>query len=529
MIRPTARPGCPSIAGAPWSAALALWACVTAALSSAPARAQGTLPTGFADTLVAGGFNYPVGLAPLPDGRVFVIEQVSAAIRLIVNGAISTTDPVCTVDEVNSAGGEQGLLGIAVDPGWPARPYVYVHCDATVPGSNIRISRYAATGDLAFSGSGALSIDPASRRDLINDLPDFAPNHNGGTLRFGIDGRLYDSMGEDAQGCMAQDDSTLHGVILRLDVSRVPLTPGDPPALNIITPPDNAQIGASNPMRRLIDAWGLRNPFRFSIDPLDGARMIGDVGESSYEEIDRAAVGGLNFGWSHFEGPAVYDASCDTTSTVTRPIAWYDRTSDPSAAVIGGCVYRPGGNAAHVFPAEYVGDFFYSDYYIGALHRLKGAGSSWALASPVAGQPSATDWGQGFDGVSDYLLRPDGSIWYCNQGAGEVRCISYPASTGNVTPPASPVTFYAPYPQPASGNVTLSFALPTSAPVTLAIFDVRGRRVRTLIRGESPGPGPHVVVWDGLDDHGRVAPSGYYVAHLDLGTISRSHRVLLVR
>ena len=436
---------------------------------------------------------------------------------------------MCVIDQVNSSGGEQGLLGIAVDPGWPARPYIYVHCDATVPANRIRISRYTVTGDLSFTGTGALSIDIASRRDLITDLPDSAPNHNGGTLRFGTDGRLYDSMGEDAQSCLAQDDSTLHGVILRLDVSRLPLTPGGPPTLDIITPPDNAQIGASNPRRRLIDAWGLRNPFRFQIDPLDGSRFIGDVGESSYEEVDRLASGGLDFGWPYFEGPAIHDPSCDTSSVLTRPIAWYDRRSAPSAAVIAACVYRPAGGAAQPFPAEYQGDFFFSDYYSGVLRRIKGSGSSWSTPAAVPGQPSPTDWGEGFDAVSDYLLRPDGSLWYCRQDTGELRRIVYTAGSGGVENPAPSVNFAPPFPQPSRGSVTLTFELSTSSTVHLAIYDIRGRRVRTLIGGESRSAGSHPTVWDGLDDHGRAAPSGYYVARLDIGSQARSHPVLLVR
>jgi glucose/arabinose dehydrogenase len=510
-----------------------LLAAVALVALAAPAGAQVVLPTGFEDQAVVGGLDFPVGMGPLPDGRVFVIEQFSARIRLIVNGALSSTDPVCVVDQVNTAGGEQGLLGIVVDPGWPARPYVYVHCDATVPGSTIRISRYTVAGDLAFAGSGALSIDPASRRDLINDLPDSAPNHNGGTLRFGLDGRLYDSMGEDAQSCLAQDDSTLHGVILRLDVSRLPSTPGGPPGLDIITPPDNPQVGSSNLRRRLIDDWGLRNPFRFQIDPLDGARFIGDVGESSYEEVDRAATGALNFGWPYFEGPAIHNTACDTSSTVTRPIAWYDRRSQPSAAVIAGPVYRPGGSASQPFPAEYQGDFLFSDYYSGVLRRIKGSGSSWSLAPPVAGQPSSTDWAHGFDTVSDYLLRPDGSIWYCRQdigpGTGEVRRIAYTAGTGSVTPPTPTLEFEAPYPQPSSGPVTLTFRLGATSPVVLAIYDVRGRRVRRLLGGEVLSAGPHPVVWDGLDDQGRAAASGYYIARLDSGAITRSRQVVRVR
>src|SRR5207249_382708 len=118
-----------------------------------------------------------------------------------------------------------------------------------------------------------------------------APNHNGGTLRFGPDQCLYDSMGEDASGCVAQDDSSLRGVIMRLDTSRLPSTPGGPAPLDAITPPNNPQIGAINLKTRLIDAYGLRNPFRFAIDPLDGTLYIGDVGQSTYEEVDRQPVG----------------------------------------------------------------------------------------------------------------------------------------------------------------------------------------------------------------------------------------------
>ncbi len=514
--------------------ALAL-ACVAAPHA---VRAQAALPDGFADQLVVGALDFPVGLAALPDGRVFVIEQFSARVRLIVNGALAATDPVCVVDEVQAPGGEQGLLGIAVDPAWPARPYVYIQCDASVPGHTIRISRYAVTGDLMFTGTGALSIDPASRRDLINDLPDAAANHNGGTLRFGPDGRLYSSVGEDAQPCLAQDDSTLHGVILRLDVSRVPAGPGAPPALDVITPPDNAQVGALNVRRRLIDAWGLRNPFRFQIDPTDGARFIGDVGQNSYEEVDRAAVGGLDFGWPYFEGPAIYDASCDTSSALSAPIAWYDRIGSNGAAVIAGCIYRPLVTASQPFPTSYEGNFFYSDYYSGVLHRLKGSGSSWALAPPVPGQQSPADWGQGFTTVTDYFLAADGSIWYCRQapglalfspGTGEVRHIVYTGGMGGSGVSTPPVVFDRPYPQPSAGAVTLTFHLTTAAAVRLGIFNESGRRVRTLLRGEAQAAGDHPIQWDGVDDRGRLTPSGFYVARLETAVAERSRPIVLVR
>jgi glucose/arabinose dehydrogenase len=502
-----------------------------------PARAQGTVPDGFSDHLVIGGLNYPVGMAPLSDGRVFVIEQKSAKIRLLVNGALAATDPVCVVDQVNPNGNEQGLLGIAVDPGWPANPYVYVHCDETTPPSTIRISRYTVTGDLSFTGNGALSIDPASRRDLINILPDAAVNHNGGTLRFGPDGMLYDSMGEDAQACLAQDDSTLHGVILRLDVTRLPATPGGPPTLDVITPPDNPQIGSGNALTRLIWAFGLRNPFRFRIDAPTGTLYIGDVGEATYEEVDRAPAGGLNFGWPYFEAYGVHDATCDTSSATTRPIAWYDRTAYVNAAVICAGLYRAPAAASTPFPNGYDGNLFFSDYYIGFLRRYTGSGNNWSLAPPVAGQPNATDWGSGFDAVSDYFVAADGSLWYCRQhyayavNTGQIRRIVAQAGAGGGAPPGPPaVALGMPYPQPGRANLTLPYSVAVDCTIDLRIYDLHGGLVRHLIRGEWQAAGTNTsVIWDGRTDSGADARAGIYQVRISGGGHDQSRTAVLLR
>src|SRR5262245_38798696 len=262
-----------------------LAAVLAAAAMAAPSSAQYAVPTGFTDELVIGGLSQAVGMTFLPDGRLLVVEQVSAKIRLVVNGAFATPDPVITVPNVNTFGGEQGLLGIAVDPGWPARPYIYIHYDHT-GNTNIWISRYTVAGDLAFSGSGNLTIDPATRYDILTDIPDIQLNHNGGTLRFGPDGMLYDSIGDDATSCAAQDFTSLAGKILRLDVSGLPAGGGGPPAKSAITPADNPYVGMSNANAKLIGYLGLRNPFRFAIDQTNGAVMVGDVGENAREEID---------------------------------------------------------------------------------------------------------------------------------------------------------------------------------------------------------------------------------------------------
>lgn len=406
-----------------------------AAFAPHTTHAQGTVPTGFADQLVTSGFSSPVGMALLPDGRVFVIEQRNGRVRLIVNGRIAATDPVGTVPNLNTLGGERGLLGVAVDPGWPARPYLYTHSTTTGSPARVHVSRFTVTGDLAGTGNGSLAFDAASRYELIDDIPDDAINHNGGTLRFGTDGMLYVSLGEDAQPCAAQDTSSLRGVILRLDVTRLPAGGGGPPDHSLITPAGNPFVASGGTHARLIWAYGLRNPFRFHVDPANGALFIGDVGQDTWEEVSVATQGGRNFGWPIREGNAAYSGGCAAVGSLTSPIFAFGH--DEGASVMSAGVYRRPVSSRNGFPPAYEGDYFFSDYSTGYLWRLKRGASSWAVAAPVPGQPDSKYWGIGFESVPDYLLGPDGALWYCRQSSGEVRRIVNVLP--DTTPPAATV------------------------------------------------------------------------------------------
>lgn len=398
----------------------------------APDRASaGTVPIGFTDLSMVPDLNAPVGLTFLPDGRLLVIEQGAATVQLVKFGVVNTATPILTVPEVETTGGEQGLLGIAVDPGWPLRPYLYFHYDH-VGDFHIHIARFTVTGDLDFTGNGGLAIDPGSRYDLLTDIPDGAENHNGGTLRFGPDGMLYVSLGEDATRCAAQDSVTLRGVILRLDVSGLPAGPGGPAPKAVIAAPGNPFSAHPNLNARLVWAIGLRNPFRFHIDMPTGDLFIADVGEGTWEEIDIAQSGGLNFGWPHREGPVAFNQSCpDNNSAFIPPIYAFNRTG-MSAAIISAGRYRRPATGIDRFPSSYDGDYFFMDYYQGFLRRLTGSGNSWSIAPIVPGQPDATNWGTGFSYVSDWTLGPSGALWYVRQfdssfgpNTGEVRRISY--------------------------------------------------------------------------------------------------------
>jgi len=488
-------------------------------VAAVPARPQATLPPDFQDEVIVGALSTPTGLAFLPDGRCFVTEQLTARIRLIVNGALSTTDPVCVVPNVRNNNFFRGLLGIAVDH-YAANP------------GKVLLSRFTAAGDLGFTGSGALTIDPATRYDLINGLTD--ANHNGGTLRFGPDQMLYASVGDSfTVPCAAQRIGSMRGVIWRLEIRNLPAGSGGPPAKSLLTPPDNPFVSDSDPNARLIWARGLRHPFRFHVDHPTGDVFIADVGEDTWEEVSRVGVPGANFGWPLFEGPDAY-TTCPGASGggLTAPIHSYG--GGAQRCIIGGGVYRRPTSGSSRFPFEYEGDYFFSDYYSGALRRLEGSGQSWALASPMPGQPSSTDWGTGLAEVSDYLVAADGSLWYCRQGiggasnTGEIRRIAYTGVTGVESPPSTTLILEAPHPSPGVGQVTLHYRLPALVRIDLKIYDVAGRLVRTLVAGIELPAGTHTATWDGRSDAGELR-AGMFFARLRTDLETRVRPLVLLR
>lgn len=509
------------------------------AMPSATARAQ-VLPTGFSDVQVVGGLDFPVGFEFLPDGRALVVEQGSARVRLVAGGAISSVDPVLTVPAV-LGGSERGLLGVAVDPRWPAQPYLYVHSTSTT--GRIRISRFRVSGDLAGTTGAGLTADPASRYDLIDDIPDNQFNHNGGTLRFGPDDLLYVSLGEDAAPCAAQDTVSLRGVILRLRVDACPDGPGRATRA-LITPGDNPYATHPDSNARLVAVTGLRNPFRVQIDPVRRWLIVGDVGQTEYEELDivrlPGATGtlggalGADFGWPWFEGPVAFSTCSGSNAGRIGPSYSYDRTGSPGgASIISGGAYQPPGGAAD-WPAEYHGDVFVSDYYEGSLRRLRVSGSQFVLAPVVDGQPSATAWGSGFRAVSDYRVGPDGSLWYVRQavnfqgGTGSLRRIVH---TGGPPPPppAGPFTLgLSVSPQPMRTMATIAIAPSAATRLTVRVLDARGRVVRTLLEDADQGASALLLPWDGRDDTGAAAAAGWYVVRVQAGGLARSHRLLLV-
>jgi glucose/arabinose dehydrogenase len=523
--------------------ALLLISCFPA---SSPAQ---VVPTRFRDELVVGGLDVPVAMEFLPDGRLLVAEQLSARVRLIVNGAVSTTNPVFTVPNVIT-GGEQGLLGLAIDPQFPQRPYLYTH--QTDAGGFVRLSRWKLAGDLAFTGDGHLTVDPATRRDLIANAPNNASNHNGGTMHFGPGGYLFVSLGEDAAACAAQDVVTLRGKILRIDVRKLPDGPGSSWRAQI-APDDNPFAASPDSNAKLVYANGLRNPFRFQVDAVGQRLVIGDVGQFLYEELDLLdatadpgviptdgrGIAGANFGWPWLEGDSPYDVCAGLQPASVAPVAVFDRSALVSASLVSAGAYRSSTPDTTRWPVEYHGNLFYSEYYGGTLTRLVPQGAGWVIPPAVAGQPNATSWGTGFQRISDWRVGPDGSLWYTRQYAssfrntGSIGRIAWRGGAVADVPPSATVGrafVLSSRPAPARAGATIAFDLDASesSASPLRLYDVRGRLVRTV--AVPAGSGGHFEVrWDGAGDDGRPVPSGLYWARIEHGGRTATCRIALLR
>lgn len=380
-----------------------------------PSVRAGTPPSGFVDTQVTTGLLSPMSLVFLPDGsgRLVIVEQ---------GGRISgwngiTRSTLHTMTEVVS-GGERGLLGVEIDPDWPLRPYLYVYYTANV--GFVQVARF----DLMDPG-GVLTLVPLSKLILIDDMPDSAGNHNGGTLRFAPDKTLYMSVGDDAIPCDAQDLTVLAGKILRIKVD----ASINPSIRSTLAPADNPFVGNPSDNAKLVWAYGLRNPFRFDIHPIAGHAFIGDVGQNSWEEVSLANASGLNLGWPYWEGDVRYQLSlCPVDSSLPpsrAPIYVYPNAG--TASVIGASVYRsasfPNDDS---FPVAYNDDFFFMDYYAGFLRVLREnpAGGTYSLVPGV----SATNWGTGYQFVADMVLGPDGALYFAT-GGGALRKIGFVPQT----------------------------------------------------------------------------------------------------
>jgi glucose/arabinose dehydrogenase len=451
-------------------AAVAGWGVVALCLLAVvPSLAAGEdLPSGFQGEAVITGLEEPTNFRFAPGGRVFVAEKTG---KILVFDGVDDATPQLFADmrtEVYDTG-DRGILGLALDPSFPAKPYVYVlytydhilgdpapapkwgtegtsgdpcpeprGADACLVSG--RVVRLTAEGDHAAGGA----LTPLEA-PLIEGWCQQFSSHSVGDLQFGPEGALYASGGDGAsfshvdQGQLGEPenpcgDPPSEGGALRAQDVR---TPADPTGLNgsvIRIDPETGEGWPGNPIAsssdanaRRIVAFGLRNPFRFAIDPATREVYVGNVGWNDYEEIDRfnpASPDAYNSGWPCYEGPerqpnyegarlGLCESLYATPGAASSPFFSYrhrqgltagDPCLDFRGSAISGFAFYPGGP----FPPSYQGAMFFSDSVRGCIYAMFPGADGRPDPSTVTTFMTHSD---PYSGV-DLEVGPEGDLYY---------------------------------------------------------------------------------------------------------------------
>ena len=445
-----------------------------ALLGPATAAAQ-SLPESFVLEPVMGGMSLPIAFDLAWDGTPFVATKDGQVLTIDESGLQRA---VIDITEQVNGQGDRGLIGLSLHPDFEDNGWIYLLYTvdpingapdeaATAPSWG-RLERWTLSPDPGLPAHD-WSLDPDSRQVLMGESAADGPavcsvTHHVGSLRFGPDGSLYLSAGEGAhfdyyadigqdlspedEICSAmfpdtdlgalrsQANWSLNGKVLRVD-----------PVTGLGLPNNPLYTGDPDDVQSRIWASGLRNPWRFSVDPLGGWAWIGDVGESRWEELDFAA-GGQNFGWPCREGltdqPQYLAASppaagCDTIEGPTNPgaltdplLAWSH--SDPALLSPSGPADAPFTGATamagpiytgSLYPEDYVGVLFFADFTEGWLRTadvmVSGEGH-YAEAMLM----SVDSFGEGMPGLVDIGAHPvTGDLYLLNIYSGGLFRLRY--------------------------------------------------------------------------------------------------------
>ncbi|REK23828.1 MAG: hypothetical protein DWQ40_01965 [Actinobacteria bacterium] len=348
--------------------------------------------------LISSSFSAPLYVtAPEGDDRLFVVEK-GGKVKVVVNDQPLAT-PYLDVGGLLASplGSEQGLLGLAFHPDFSVNGKLYIsYIDS---GDDLRVAELIASPT-------ANTVSLSSLRTIIRITQPFS-NHNGGMIMFGPDGYLYVGSGDGGGGGdpdeNGQNINTLLGKILRIDVNSDDF-PSDS-LKNYAIPSGNPFVGVAGADE--IWVYGLRNPWRFWIDPVDGRLYIGDVGQSSREEVTVLGTGaaGSNLGWDILEGTICYPpgTSCSSAGTVLPQVEY---SQSGGASITGGMVYR-GSSIPQIY-----GTYFYGDFVSGFVRSFEFSGSvtnhlDW---DDVFGVSLLSSFGIGGDGEM-YVVSLGGSVW----------------------------------------------------------------------------------------------------------------------
>jgi glucose/arabinose dehydrogenase/chitodextrinase len=341
----------------------------------------------FQNEVLATGFELPTNIEFLPDGRMLVVELAGTIKLLPAPYTQPSPTPFLELTNVGSAGVQQGIYDIALDPNFATNRYYYVFYTLGTPNRD-RLARF--TANLALTGTV-----PGSEFVLYQDPQTAEAEHHGGAVNFGNDGKIYFTTGEHFGAEVAQQLDNPRGKLHRINPDGT-------------IPTDNPFHDGAGPNVDSIWAYGLRNPFRAYYDAPTGRLYIGDVGGNTYsvarEEVN-LGVRGANYGWPESEGPC--------SSPCTSPIYSYPH-SGRDASITGGFVYH-----GTQFPAAYQGSYFFADYTQNWIRRL-----TFDANGNVTGVQNFEPSDGSVDGPYGdivYLAEgPDGALYYVDLGYSDI-------------------------------------------------------------------------------------------------------------
>ncbi len=510
----------------------------------------GLMPPGFRETTALSDLSLPMAARFAPDGRVFVAEK-SGLVKVF--DSLADTTPTTFADLRTNVHNfhDRGLLGFALDPAFPAKPYAYVlyAYDAAIGGAAPRWGTPGATSDgcptppgetadgCVVSGrlsrlTAAGDVMTGPEKVLVEDWCNQYPSHGMGSIAFDADGWLIASSGDGAAFHMldyGQDGSPLNpcgdppggagatltpptaeGGSLRSQDVR---TPGDPTGLNgslIRVDPVTGAGAPGNPfasstdanLRRIV-AYGLRNPFRTTVRPGTNEVWAADVGLNQFEEIDRvptpADASAENFGWPCYEGGARQPAFESVGFNICRSLyAQPGAETKPFYAYSAAAQVVPGEGCPANAGSSLSGLAFYEggpypDEYDGALFFADFSRNCvWVMKRAGGTLPSPATVSTFIDGANypvDLVVSPTGELFYVGIGNGRLQRLEY--EPGNGTP------------------VGVATATPRSGATPLTVsFDSAGSR--------DPDAGDTIsLAWDldgdgAYDDSTAAAPSYIY-------------------
>jgi len=392
---------------------------------------------GFVDEVVLSDLREPLAVAFARDGRVFVAEKRG---RVLEFASFTSARPRIYADLGRRvfSDGDRGLFGLALDPGFPARPFLYVLYTFDGPvGGREPLGRAPCKG--LFEGacpvSGRLSRLEAGGRErvLLSGWCQQYPSHGVGDLTFGPDGLLYASGGEGASydrvdtgeaGNVCADPPGEGGALRAQDAT----TGGDPLGVSGSV----VRVDPSSGRWELV-AYGLRNPFRLAFRPGTAELWIGEVGSTRSDELDVVGADRRNFGWPCYEGerrlrsydeadiPICEQLYADGTAippevAIARdePVVDGDACGVGTQALSGLAFYR--GDS---YPERYRGALFVADFVRRCI---------WAIPAGAEGRPEPERielFRSRVAGPVRLLAGPGGDLFYLDFAGGSLHRIRF--------------------------------------------------------------------------------------------------------